>query len=105
MMVQRQTDLDLQSQENTYIKQSVLTLSKQGEIPADDSPLDDTMCRLARPHFNFAQHGLSSHVPRLLSETILKIVLNHQRNKEIRRTYAHATKGQHLGSELMRYIP
>ena len=81
----------------------MLSHHKKGEIPGE--PLGKTRCRLARPHFDFDKDGQLSHVPALISQTLLGLILNHQRNKEIRRTYEKATKGKQVGSELLRFLP
>jgi hypothetical protein len=54
LMLQRQQDLDLQELEHSYIRESVLSVHKKGELPATSF---DTMCRLSRPHFNFDKEG------------------------------------------------
>lgn len=93
----------MQEQETNYIVNSVLNAHKKGEIPPES--FNQTRCRVARPHFNFMHNGQLSHVPVLISQTLLNLVLNHQRNKEIRRTYEKATKGKHMGSEILRFLP
>ena len=74
LMLQRQQDIDLQEQEQAYIQESVLTTHQKGEIPTTSH---STLCRLPRPHFNFDRDGILSHVPALLSETLLRLILNH----------------------------
>ena len=93
----------MQEQETIYIVNSVLSAHKKGEVPPES--LNETKCRVARPHFNFMHNGQLSHIPVLISQTLLSLVLNHQRNKEIRRTYEKATKGKHIGSEILRFLP
>lgn len=105
LMMQRQQDLDLQEREASYIKESVLSHQKKGEIPCVIHADSLSACRLPRPAFNFDKDGQFSHVPALFSQTFLSLILNFQRNKEIRRTYEKATKGQNVGSELLSYLP
>jgi hypothetical protein len=103
LMLQRQQDLDLQEQEASYIRESVLSNQKKGEVPC--LLHQASACRLARPYFNYDKEGHFSHVPALISETFLSLILNFQRNKEIRKTYDMATKGQHVGSDLLSFLP
>ena len=63
----------------------------------------DTKCRLARPVF--IEDEMHSNVASLLAETNLKMVLTHQRNLEIVRTYEKATKGKHETAHILRYVP
>ena len=48
---------------------------------------------------------MHSNVACLLAETILKMVLTHQRNLEIVRTYEKSTKGKHETAHILRYVP
>lgn len=58
---------------------------------------------MARPIFIEAE--MHSNVAKLLSETLLMMVLTHQRNLEIVRTYEKNTKGRHETSHVLRYLP
>ena len=48
---------------------------------------------------------MHSNVACLLAETLLKMVLSHQRNQQIVRTYERSTKGKHEKSHVLRYVP
>ena len=48
---------------------------------------------------------MNSFVTQLLAETLLKLVLTHQRNIEVVRTYEKACKGKHETAHLLRYVP
>ena len=96
LMVQRQTDLDLQHHEAGYID-TILDRSRR------EGTLNDTMCR--QPRVIFAEDAMHSNVARLLAETFLRMVLTFQRNEEIVKTYEMATKGRHNGSHILRYVP
>ena len=58
---------------------------------------------MARPIFVEAE--MHSNVACLLAETLLKMILTHQRNLEIVRTYERNTKGRHETAHLLRYVP
>ena len=62
-----------------------------------------TECRLARPVF--IEEHMQSNVTELLAETLLKMILTHQRNIEVVRTYEKATKGRHELAHILRYVP
>ena len=65
--------------------------------------MHDTACRLARPIF--IEEQIKSDVARIIAETILRMVLTHQRNIEITRSYEKATKGRHETAHILRYVP
>ena len=48
---------------------------------------------------------MHSNVAQLLAETFLKMILTFQRNTEILRTYDMATRGQHNGQHILRFVP
>ena len=48
---------------------------------------------------------MQSNVTELLAETLLKMILTHQRNIEVVRTYEKATKGRHELAHILRYVP
>ena len=48
---------------------------------------------------------MHSNVAQLLSETFLKMILTHQRNIEILKTYKMATKGKHDEKHILQYVP
>lgn len=75
LMLRRQQDIDMQEQEASYIRESVLSNHKKGEVPCLLHA--GSACRLARPYFDFDKDGLLSHVPALISETFLTMILNY----------------------------
>ena len=62
-----------------------------------------TKCRRARPIF--VETEIRSNVAGLLAQTILKMVLTHQRNIEVIRSYEKATKGRHETAHVLQYVP
>ena len=66
LMIQRQTDLDLQRHEVGYIDTILDKTQREGT-------LSDTMCR--QPRLIFTEQAMHSNVAQLLSETFLRMVL------------------------------